>query len=63
MQVFRVIFQTTYSKNISAEHFKLGVVLEVMDIVACHRLGKTNRVLFKRLNQKDGQHILEEEYK
>ena len=60
MQVFRVIFQTTYSKNISGELFKLGVVLEVMNVVACHRLGKTN---IKHLNQKDAQHILEEKYK
>ena len=30
---------------------KLDVVLEAMDIVACHRLGKTNRVIVKPLNR------------
>ena len=32
---------------------KLGVVLEAVVIVACHRLGKTNRVIVKLLNQKN----------
>ena len=30
---------------------KLDVVLEAMDIAACHRLGKTNRVIVKPLNR------------
>ena len=34
-----------------------------MDIVACHRLGKTNRVIVKLLNRKDSQYILEKKYK
>ena len=34
---------------------KLDVILEAMDIVACHRLGKTNRVFVKLLNRKDSQ--------
>ena len=42
---------------------KLDVVLEAMDIVACHRLGKTNRVIIKLLNCKDSQYILEKKYK
>ena len=42
---------------------KLDVVLEAMDIVPCHRLGKTNRVIVKLLNRKDSRHILEKNYK
>ena len=42
---------------------KVGVVLETMDIVACHRLGKTNRVIVKLLNCKDSQYILEKKHK
>ena len=42
---------------------KLDVVLEVMDIVACKRLGKTNRVIVKLLNCKDSQYNLEKKYK
>ena len=42
---------------------KLAVVLEAMDIVACHRLRKTKRVFVKPLNRKDSQDILEEKYK
>ena len=42
---------------------KLGVVLATIDIVACHRLGKTNRVIVKLLNRKDSQYILEKKYK
>ena len=41
---------------------KLDIVLEVMDIVACHRLGKVNRVIVKLLNCKDSQYILERKY-
>ena len=42
---------------------KLGVVMEAMDIVACHRLGKTGRVIVKLLNRKDDQNVLEEKHK
>ena len=42
---------------------KLGVVMETMDIITCHRLGKTNRVIFKLLNRKDFQYILERKHK
>ena len=42
---------------------KLGVVLETMDIVACHRFGKINRVIAKLLNRKDSQYILEKKHK
>ena len=42
---------------------KLSVVLETIDIVTCHRLGKTNRVIVKLLNRKDSQYILEKKYK
>ena len=42
---------------------EVGVVLEVMDIVPCYRLGKMNRVFVKLLNQKDAQYILEDKYK
>ena len=38
---------------------KLGVVLETIDTVACHRFGKMNRVIIKLLNHKDCQYILE----
>ena len=31
--------------------------------MACHRLGKTNRVIVKLLNRKDSQYILEKKYK
>ena len=41
---------------------KLGVVLETMDIVACHRMGKIT-VIVKLLNHKDSQYILEKKYK
>ena len=34
-----------------------------MDIVASHRLGKTNRVIVKVLNRKDSPYTLEKKYK
>ena len=34
-----------------------------MDIVACHRLGETGRVIVKLLNRKDAQNVLEEKHK
>ena len=34
-----------------------------MDVVACHSLGKTNRVIVELLNPKDSQYILEKKYK
>ena len=42
---------------------KLGVVMEVMDIVACHGLGETGRVIVDLLNRKDAQNVLEEKHK
>lgn len=42
---------------------KLAVLLGAMDIVACHRLEKANRVIVKLLNRKDAQYIFEEKYK
>ena len=42
---------------------KLGVVMEPMDIVACHRLGETVRVIVKLLNRKDAQNALKEKHK
>ena len=42
---------------------KLGVVMEPMDIVACHRLGETGRVIVKLLNRKDAQNVLKEKHK
>ena len=42
---------------------KLGVIIEEMDIVACHSLGETSRVIVKSLNRKDAQNILEENHK
>ena len=42
---------------------KLAVLLGAMDIVDCHRLEKTNRVIVKLLNRKDAQYIFEEKYK
>ena len=42
---------------------KLAVLLGTMDIVDCHRLEKTNRVIVKLLNRKDAQYIFEEKYK
>ena len=39
---------------------KLGVVMEPMDIVACHRLGETGRVIIKLQNRKVLQNALRE---
>ena len=41
---------------------KLGGVSETMDIAACHRLGKTNRVIITLLNRKDFKYILEKKH-
>ena len=41
---------------------KLGGVLETMDIAACHRLGKTKRVIVTLLNRKDSKDILEKKH-
>ena len=38
-------------------------MLEAVDIGACHRLGKTNRVIVKLLNCKDSQYISENKEK
>ena len=37
--------------------------MEAMDIVACHRLGKTGRVIVKLLKRKDAQNVLQERHK
>ena len=42
---------------------KLDVVMEAIDIVAYHRLGKTNRVIVKLLKNKNSQYILGSKYK
>ena len=42
---------------------KLGVVMEAMDKVACHRLGESSRVIIKLLNRKDAENVLEEKHK
>ena len=42
---------------------KLGVVMEPMDIVACHRLGESGRVIVNLLNWKDAQNVLKEKHK
>ena len=42
---------------------KLGVAMEPMDIVACHRLGETGRVIIKLLNRNDAQNVLKEKHK
>ena len=42
---------------------KLGVVIEAMDIVACHRLGETGRVIVKLLSRKNAKNILEGKHK
>ena len=42
---------------------KLGVVMEPMDIVACHRLGESGMVIVKLLNRKDAQNVLKEKNK
>ena len=42
---------------------KLGVVMEPMDIVACHRQRETGRVIVKLLNRKDAQNVLKEKHK
>ena len=39
---------------------KLGVVMEPMDIVACHRLGETGRVIIKLQKRKVVQNALRE---
>ena len=41
---------------------KLGGVLETMDIAACYRLGKTNRIIVTLLNRKDSKYILEKKH-
>ena len=41
----------------------VGVVMEPMDIVACHRLGESGRVIVKLLNRKDAQNVLKEKNK
>ena len=50
-------------EHVSLIFEKLDIVLEVLDIVACHRLGKKNRVVVKLLNRKDSQCILEKKFK
>ena len=42
---------------------KLDIVMEAIDIVAYHRLGKTNRVIVKLLKNKNSQYILGNKYK
>ena len=42
---------------------KLGVVIEAVDIVVCHRLRETGRVIVKLLNRKYAQNVLEEKHK
>ena len=42
---------------------RLGVTMEPMDIVACHRLGETGRVIIKLLNRNDAQNVLKEKHK
>ena len=37
--------------------------MEPMDIVACHRLGETSRVIVKLLNKTDTQNDLKEKHK
>ena len=59
---------TSITNNLLEEHAilifeKIGVVMEAMDIVACHRLGETGRVIVKLLNRKDAQNVLEEKHK
>ena len=41
---------------------KLVVIIEAMDIVGCHRLEETGKVIAKLLNRKDAQNILEEKH-
>ena len=60
-------FLNSITNDLLEEHVilifeKLGVVIEAMDIWACHRLGKTARVIIKLLNRKDAQNILEEKH-
>ena len=57
-----------YDKDLLEEHVilifkKLGVVIEAMGMVTCHRLGETSRVIVKLLNRKEAQNILEEKPK
>ena len=62
----RMIYSRNSSKNdilVVLIFEKIGVESEVMDIIACYRLGKTNRAFVKRLNGKDSQYILEKKYK
>ena len=42
---------------------ELDIVLEAIDIVACHRLAKINRVIVKLLNRQNSQYILQKQYK
>ena len=58
---------SSITNNLLKEHilliFEKLIILEAMDIVACHRLRKLNRVIAKLLNHQDSQYILEEKYK
>ena len=61
-------FPNSITNNLLEEHIilffkKLGVVMEPMDIVACHRPEETGRVIVKELNTKDAQNVLEEKHK
>ena len=56
------------TNDLLEEHFilifeMLGMVMEPMGIVACHRLGETGRVFVKLLNRKDAQNVLKEKHK
>ena len=42
---------------------KLGVIMEPMNVVACHRLKQTGRGIVKLLNRKDGQNVWKEKHK
>ena len=60
-------FLNSITNDLLEEHVilffqKLGVVIEAMDIRACHRLGKTGRIIVKLVNRKNAQNILEEKH-
>ena len=61
-------FPNSITNDLLEEHIilifeMLGVVMEPMGIVACHRIGEAGRVFVKLLNRKDAQNVLKEKHK
>ena len=46
-----------WSSQVSRLLQEIGITLDKLCIVACHRLGKTDRRIFKFLNRKDAENV------